>query len=366
MQCVSQDDLPVESTGITMVSGNRRCRLVQVSVSVIIKKKRWGVKRIVAILVCIGVSFFSGNLLLQAYAAGPAAKAKPVEPLGVWAEPVTGMTFVWVPGGEFAMGTPADEDFSNEKRPVAEGSGKKILLSVLECAAALFPVGCVSSDRNKVPEQGFDTSDERPVHKVSVNGFWMGKSEVTQAQWKAIIETNPSYFHTDDQFPVETVSWLDAKDYIARLNRRTGMTFRLPTEEEWEYAARSGGKAQRYSGSDDVSLVGWFRNNTGKSTTHPVCTKQPNSLGLYDMSGNVWEWCEDRYFKDQYTRKNLVNPETLPEDTTVDTRVCRGGCYLNTWPNVRCSNRNAYNAQYKFLNLGFRLVRDGAPPVGLE
>ena len=142
------------------------------------------------------------------------------------------------------------------------------------------------------------------------------------------------------------------------MNQRTKETFRLPTEEEWEYAARSGGKAQRFAGGDDLAKLSWYRRNS-RGKTHPVGTRQPNGLGLYDMSGNVWEWCKDVFVADRYARKlNLVKPGVELKE---EGRVCRGGCYLNTWPNIRCSNRNHYPESYKFLNLGFRLVREAGP-----
>ena len=143
-------------------------------------------------------------------------------------------------------------------------------------------------------EQGSDaTSAESPVHSVTLSGYWMGETEVTQELWQAVMGSNPSYF-SGTNLPVEYVSWNDiVNDFLPKLNNMTGKNFRLPTEAEWEYAAR-GGKSggYKYAGSDDVGSVAWYYDNSS-SKTHTVKTKSPNELGLYDMSGNVWEWCQD-------------------------------------------------------------------------
>ncbi len=309
--------------------------------------------------------FFTLLLIFAAVSLYAGQSVKPTENLSAnstavidtWTEPVTGMTFVWVPQGSYSMGTPEvknEKPDTGKKKALARPS---VLLTIASYATAFFPAGCVSSKKGIVPEEGLDTSDERPVHPVRVNGFWLGMSEVTQAQWTIIMDNNPSYFKKGDTFPVESISWHDAKAFIEKLNFKSSYTFRLPMEEEWEYAARSGGKSQRYSGGNIIDTYAWFRNNCRRST-HQVCTKAPNGLGLYDMSGNVWEWCEDIYYENQYKRKQLPNPVPEKDPEKLKRRVCRGGCYLNTWPNVRCSNRHFYNADYKFLNMGLRLVRE--------
>lgn len=152
-----------------------------------------------------------------------------------------------------------------------------------------FRMGCSSE------QQGSCRSDENPLHSVTVSTFYIGKYEVTQAQWKLIMGSNPSNFKGDN-LPVENVSWDDAQKFISRLNAATGKNYRLPTEAEWEYAARGGNQSRgyKYSGSNLLVDVAWFWDNSG-STTHPVGTKQPNELGIYDMSGNVYEWCYDWY-----------------------------------------------------------------------
>ncbi len=136
---------------------------------------------------------------------------------------------------------------------------------------------------------------EELSHEVCLDNFYIGKYEVTQGQWKAIMGNNPSKFdECGDNCPVEQVSWNDIQDFINKLNNKTGKNYRLPTEAEWEYAARSGGKNEKYSGSNNVDSVAWYDKNSGNKT-HPVGQKKPNGLGLYDMSGNVWEWVNDKY-----------------------------------------------------------------------
>ena len=143
------------------------------------------------------------------------------------------------------------------------------------------------------PEQGsYYNKSERPTHQVTVSSFWIGKTEVTQELWIALMGSNPSYFHSSNLQPVEHVSWNDCQEFITKLNEATGKTFRLPTEAEWEFAARGGNKSQGYkfSGSDNDDDVAWYDSNSG-GKTHPVASKAPNELGIYDMSGNLFEWC---------------------------------------------------------------------------
>jgi formylglycine-generating enzyme required for sulfatase activity len=202
-------------------------------------------------------------------------------------------------------------------------------------------------------EQGSDAySDERPTHSVTVSDFYIGKYEVTQAQWRAVMGSNPSYF-TGDNLPVKQVSWDDIQEFITKLNTMTGKTFRLPTEAEWEYAARGGNKSKgyKYSGSNTLDNVAWYTNNSG-GKTHPVGQKQPNELGLYDMSGNVWEWCQDWY--GSYSSSSQTNP-TGPSSGSC--RVLRGGSWDRNARRCRVSYRDGRTfPDYRSYDSGFRLA----------
>jgi formylglycine-generating enzyme required for sulfatase activity len=224
-----------------------------------------------------------------------------------WRERVTGMAFVWVPGGCYRMGD-------------------------------------IFGDGNQ---------NEIPVHEVCVDGFWMGKYEVTQGQWEKVTGKNPSFFKKGDNYPVERVSWHDVQDFIRILNSYGSGTFRLPTEAEWEYAARSGGKAEKYAGGDDVNQVAWYSLNSGRST-RPVGRKAPNGLGIYDMSGNVWEWCEDVYDSGAYRKHERHNPMYVSEGTF---RVIRGGSWRVFQRELRSTSRIGAIPEDGNYNLGFRLVR---------
>ena len=198
--------------------------------------------------------------------------------------------------------------------------------------------------------------DEGPTHQVTLtNDYYMGKYEVTQALWKAVMGNNPSEFKGDN-LPVESVSWDDCQDFLSKLNRITGKTFRLPTEAEWEYAARGGNKSRgyEYSGSNNPLDVAWSGDNSGRKP-HAVGTKQPNELGIYDMSGNVWEWCQDRY--GEYNSSSQVNPTGANSGSH---RVYRGGswgssaCFCNS--SFRGFNSLIISSLIRDLKLGLRLV----------
>ena len=201
-------------------------------------------------------------------------------------------------------------------------------------------------------EQDCDAYDiEKPVHSVTLSGYYIGKTEVTQALWKAVMGSNPSEFKGDN-LPVGNVSWYDCQEFIRKLNSLTGQNFRLPTEAEWEFACRGGNNSlgYKYSGSDSIDNVAWYDGNSGDKT-HPVATKSANELGIYDMSGNVEEWCCDWY--GDYTSGAQTNPKG-PESGSFP--VYRGGSWLNGARYCRSSNRNYFDPAYRFNCLGLRLV----------
>lgn len=201
-------------------------------------------------------------------------------------------------------------------------------------------------------EQGDDAYDnEKPAHEVTLSNYVIGKFEVTQALWTAVMGNNPSRFKGENR-PVECVSWNDCQAFVKKLNGLTGENFRLPTEAEWEYAARGGNKSKgyKYSGSNDIDEVAWYDGNSG-SLTHPVGTKKPNELGIYDMSGNVWEWCNDWY--GVYTSTPANNPI---EPSSGGYRVIRGGSWYYNARFCRVSHRlGCYLIGWSYF-VGFRLV----------
>ncbi len=201
-------------------------------------------------------------------------------------------------------------------------------------------------------EQGNDAySDEKPAHKVTLDSYHIGQTVVTQALWKAVMSSNPSYCEGDN-LPVERVSWDDCQEFIRRLNSLTGHTFRLPTEAEWEFAARGGYKSRgyKYSGGDNIDNVAWYDGNSGGGT-HPVGQKWANELGLYDMSGNVWEWCNDWY--GGYSEGAQDNPSG---PSTGSYRVGRGGGWSRSARSCRVSGRASLTPSYCRSVIGLRLV----------
>ncbi|NGZ29494.1 MAG: formylglycine-generating enzyme family protein, partial [Magnetococcales bacterium] len=196
--------------------------------------------------------------------------------------------------------------------------------------------------------------DEKPVHGVSVSGFEMGKYEVTQGQWKAVMGSNPSFFGScGDSCPMEKVSWNDTQEFIKNLNndRRDTCTYRLPTEAEWEYACRSGGQDEKYCGGNDVDRVAWYAGHS-LSKTHPVGLKTGNGLGLYDMSGNVFEWVSDWYGDKYYA----ISPRDNPQGPSGGSyRVNRGGGWFGGV--ARSADRDYVDPGYRNNSLGFRLAR---------
>lgn len=194
--------------------------------------------------------------------------------------------------------------------------------------------------------------NEYPAHQVTLSSYCIGQTEVTQALWQAVMGNNPSSFSSDLNNPVEQVSWNDCQEFISKLNQMTGKTFRLPTEAEWEYAARGGNKSQGYiyAGSNDIDEVAWYSDNNGEYT-NLVATKAANELGLYDMSGNVYEWCQDRF--GYYSSEAQINP-TGP--SSGNYRIFRGGGWNQPARDCRVSHRY-YNIPDGFwYNVGLRLV----------
>lgn len=200
-------------------------------------------------------------------------------------------------------------------------------------------------------EQGSEISDEKPVHSVTLSGYYIGKTEVTQALWQAVMGSNPSEFKGDNR-PVESVSWDDCQEFIRKLNSLTGQNFRLPTEAEWEFACRGGNNSRgyKYSGSNYIDNVAWYDGNSGDKT-HPVATKSPNELGIYDMSGNVWEWCADWY--GDYSSGRQTNPKGPYSGSS---RVNRGGSWYCVARFCRSSIRLDYYPTDRDNGLGLRLA----------
>ena len=195
-------------------------------------------------------------------------------------------------------------------------------------------------------------SYEQPVHSVTLDSYYIAETEVTQAQWRAVMGTNPSYYKGDNR-PVEQVSWDDAMEFCKKLSELTGKKYTLPTEAQWEYAARGGNKSHgyEYSGSNYIGDVAWYEGNFDNSGHRVVKTKKPNELGIYDMSGNVWEWCLDRY--GSYSSSSQKNP-TGP--SSGEYRVLRGGCAINPANALRVAKRNSKTPSHIGNGLGFRVV----------
>lgn len=220
--------------------------------------------------------------------------------------PVTGMEFVFVPGGCFKMGS-------------LKGN-----------------------------------SNEKPVHEVCVSSFFIGKYEITQGQWRRVMGNNPSRFNScGDDCPVEQVGWNDAQEFISRLNDITGKKYYLPTEAEWEYACKSGGRDEAYCGGDDIADLAWYdRNIAGK--THPVGQKKPNGLGIYDMSGNVWEWVQD------WSGDYLNMPQQDPAGAeSSSSRIRRGGSWHYGTNQSRAAWRSSGYPDDSAFDIGFRIMYPG-------
>ena len=222
-----------------------------------------------------------------------------------------------------------------------------VVFNMIKVEGGTFSMGAT-------PEQGSDIdNDEKPVHQVTLSEYYIGQTEVTQELWEAVTGSNPSYHKGNSKYPVESVSWDDiANAFLPKLNELIGKTFTLPTEAQWEFAARGGNKSKKfkYSGSNNVNDVAWHYDNSNKQT-HIVCQKLPNELELYDMSGNVWEWCYDSI--GSYSAEEQTDPMG---SAPADYRVMRGGSYYDNRINSRVSDRDFYLHDSKYSHRGFRLV----------
>ena len=213
-----------------------------------------------------------------------------------------------------------------------------------------FIMGCTEERRQS--EDCF--MQEMPAHKVSLSNFYIGKYEITQAQWRAVMGINAAYFKNCDPCPVESVHWEDVQEFIQKLNEQTGKRYRLPTEAEWEYAARGGKKSKgyKYAGSNDANEVAWYNGNSQKP--QPVGSKRPNELGIHDMSGNVWEWCSDWYAADYYEHSPTTNPRG---PSSGKKKVQRGGSWHGVADNCRTRKRQEnFNLAMREEQYGLRLV----------
>jgi formylglycine-generating enzyme required for sulfatase activity len=239
------------------------------------------------------------------------------------------------------------------------------------------PGGCYPMGSGDWDDDGLE--DEKPVHQVCLDDFWMGRYVVTVGQYMRFCEEMkdhlPQWLEKESRFnihtgtdpfyrklgqaliaensPVVGVSWHDAVAFAEWLSDKSFFEFGLPSEAQWEYAARSGGKPEKYAGGDRVDLLAWYFKNSAQ-TLHPVGSKAPNGLDLYDMSGNVCEWCQDIYSKTAYARHSRKNPVFSGEGTC---RVVRGGCWNYGQRDVRCTDRGIYLPEVRSNDLGFRLVR---------
>ncbi len=237
-----------------------------------------------------------------------------------------------------------------ETKHYIEELNEVITISVNDVSFNMIKVRGSTFEMGSSNDSAYD--DEYPVHNVTLSTYYIGETEVTQELWEAVMGSNPSNFKGDKRRPVEMVSWNDCQEFIQKLNQLTGLNFRLPTEAEWEFAARGGmyGSYEEYSGSSYADDVAWHNNNSSECT-HVVGSKDPNKLGLYDMSGNVCEWCADWY--GEYQSFDQANPQGAP---TGKYRVARGGSWYSPSDEVRVSDRDHGGPSYGGYNNGLRLA----------
>ena len=268
------------------------------------------------------------------------AQEEPIPSEEVVVEPVVVQEEVTVTSNREEQESIAEEQRNARKQQSGIYTANGVSFTMIAVQGGTYTMGATS-------EQGSDaSSDEKPAHNEYVSDFKIGETEVTQELWQAVMGSNPSNFKGDMQRPVELVSWDDCQTFIKKLNQLTGQNFRLPTEAEWEYAARGGNRSNgyKYAGSNSVGTVAWCNDGNSASTTHKVKTKQPNELGIYDMSGNVWEWCQDKWCDNYNSPRNL------------GYRVLRGGSWLNSARGVRVSFRNRHDPGNRNFIIGLRLA----------
>lgn len=234
---------------------------------------------------------------------------------------------------------------------------KEIAFEMIYVKGGIFWMGAQNTDPDEPNYNLKAEPDEYPIHRVTLDSYYISKFQVTQGLWKTVMGSNPSYFKKGDDYPVECVSYYDVQKFISELNQMTYKTFTLPTEAQWEFAARGGikSKGYKYSGSNNIDDVAWHDEDLYKGSTHPVGQKQPNELGIYDMSGNVNEWCSDWY--DWYdTHQDLplsINPQG---PITGSARIRRGGGWRYCANYCRVSYRSCNAAYNSSGDVGFRLV----------
>lgn len=259
--------------------------------------------------------------------------------------------------GISAMPSQSSHNFSQNAHQDYTENALDLNMKMVWVEGGDFLMGCTS-------EQSNCDKDEQTVRCVKVDGFYIGMMEVTQAQWEKVMGTsiyqqrdkaNPSWpmYGVGPDYPMYNISWEEAMRFCRLLSQKTGKTYTLPTEAQWEYAARGGKKADgtKYSGSNLIDVVAWYEGNSGGST-HPCGTKRANALGLYDMLGNVWEWCKD-WYANTYISSDTNNP-TGPASGT--SRVNRGGGWGTNASRCRAANRLSDSPDTRIYNLGFRVV----------
>ena len=252
---------------------------------------------------------------------------------------------------ELKKGQSAIQAKSPEKSALSAASQKKLLAGMVWVQGGVFTMG--SNDKNAL-------NREKPAHKVTLNGFYIGRTEVTVKLWQEVMGWDYSYFSCDD-CPVNNISWKNVQNFIKRLNALTGKTFHLPSEAQWEYAAKGGIKAKGYiySGSNNITEVAWYAGNA-KHKSHQVAQKKPNELGLYDMTGNLWEYCLDDMNRSIYSAAPRTNPLYAPNKDVYVTsmKVIRGSGYDFSAAESVVYKRDGATSNVRMADIGFRLAME--------